>query len=298
MDGNIAGNNTAGILRHPYGLETKISKRWLMSFLFGLFVFLFLFVFQPFGLNSYPQGVLKLSLGYGLTTFVAMAILNIAVFSLLPHYFNEERWTVGKELTWSIINIAVIGLANVLFTGFAGIFDVSFANLLRYEFYTLVVGVFPVGINILIREARLKKKYETKSEAINTELEEHKKEYTVTTISEHLLTIPSDNINESLELKLVEFYYIRSSDNYIEVYYIKNGKGEKKLLRNSLKKVDELFQSHTQLFRCHKSYIVNLDKVACVSGNAQGYKLHLSDVDDIIPVSRQYNEKIKERLAR
>lgn len=298
MDGNIAGNNTAGILRHPYGLETKISKRWLMSFLFGLFVFLFLFVFQPFGLNSYPQRVLKLSLGYGLTTFVAMAILNIAVFSLLPHYFNEERWTVGKELTWSIINIAVIGLANVLFTGFADIFDVSFANLLRYEFYTLVVGVFPVGINILIREARLKKKYETKSEAINTELEEHKKEYTVTTISEHLLTIPSDNINESLELKLVEFYYIRSSDNYIEVYYIKNGKGEKKLLRNSLKKVDELFQSHTQLFRCHKSYIVNLDKVARVSGNAQGYKLHLSDMDDIIPVSRQYNEKIKERLAR
>jgi hypothetical protein len=297
MEGKKPGSNTAGILRHPYGLETMISKRWLMCFLFGLFVFLFLFVFQPFGLNSYPQGVLKLSLGYGLTTFVVMAILNIAVFSLLPDYFNEEHWTVGKDLGWSIINISVIGLANVLFTGFAGIFDISLANLLLYEFYTLVVGVFPVGINILIKEARLKRKYESNSEQINTELEEHKKEHTVAT-SEYLLTIPSDNINESLELHLNELYYIRSSDNYIEVYYIKNDREEKKLLRNSLKKVDELFQSHTQLFRCHKSYIVNLDKVKHVSGNAQGYKLHLSDMDAIVPVSRQYNEEIKERLAR
>jgi DNA-binding LytR/AlgR family response regulator len=71
----------------------------------------------------------------------------------------------------------------------------------------------------------------------------------------------------------------------------------KKLLRNSLKAVTESLVEHPQLFRCHKSYLVNLLNVVHVSGNAQGYKLHLLNTDFRVPVSRQHNEEIKKRLA-
>jgi DNA-binding LytR/AlgR family response regulator len=53
-------------------------------------------------------------------------------------------------------------------------------------------------------------------------------------------------------------------------------------------------QGKQNIYRCHKSYLVNLAKVNHVSGNAQGYKLHLKDVEDQIPVSRKLNEEIKE----
>lgn len=288
--------NIIQILRQPYGLETAVSNRWRMCVIFGLFVFLFLYIFQPFGLNGYPQGVLQLCLGYGLTTFVVMAILNIAIFSLFPGFFNEENWTVGRELTWTIINISVIGLANVIFTSFAGFFEFSLSSVLWYEFYTLVVGIFPAGINVLVKEARLKRRYETKSGEINTGIEEHKKELPIIT-REAVITILSDTANEELVLKLDTLYYIRSSDNYIEVYYAKGKDPMKKLLRNSLKRLEEITGEYPQLFRCHKSYMVNLDKVNHVSGNAQGYKLHLEGMDAIVPVSRQYNEAIRERLA-
>ena len=51
-----------------------------------------------------------------------------------------------------------------------------------------------------------------------------------------------------------------------------------------------------QFFRCHRTYLVNLDRVGHVSGNAQGYKLHLEGIDNLVPVSRSLNEEINLRL--
>ncbi len=47
------------------------------------------------------------------------------------------------------------------------------------------------------------------------------------------------------------------------------------------------------LIRCHRSYIMNPDKVIQVSGNAQGLKLELSNKTYQVPVSRKYIPEIK-----
>jgi DNA-binding LytR/AlgR family response regulator len=44
--------------------------------------------------------------------------------------------------------------------------------------------------------------------------------------------------------------------------------------------------------KCHRSCIVNLDKVVKVSGNAQGFKLHLKETDFVVPVARKYSEVV------
>ena len=48
------------------------------------------------------------------------------------------------------------------------------------------------------------------------------------------------------------------------------------------------------LVRCHRSYMVNLNKVKNISGNAQGLKLELINHSEIIPVSRKYIPIVKE----
>jgi DNA-binding LytR/AlgR family response regulator len=48
------------------------------------------------------------------------------------------------------------------------------------------------------------------------------------------------------------------------------------------------------LLRC--AYIVNLDQVLQLSGNAQGLRLHLKGIDTTIPVSRTLNNEIRARL--
>jgi DNA-binding LytR/AlgR family response regulator len=60
--------------------------------------------------------------------------------------------------------------------------------------------------------------------------------------------------------------------------------------------VEEALAPYPQFFRCHRAYIVNLAAVEHVSGNAQGYKLHLKDVAELIPVSRNLNSVLSSKL--
>jgi DNA-binding LytR/AlgR family response regulator len=283
-------------LHKPYRAETSIANRWIMALLFGGFVFLFLLVFQPFGLSNVPKDITLIALGYGLTTFVVMSTLNVALVSILPGFFNEEKWNVGRELFWNLTNIAVIGFANVVYSAYIGMAQLTPQSIFIFEFYTLAIGVFPIAVNVLFKESRLNKLFNTQSEMINAELDTHLKANVVTE-ENPLIRIASESVNDGLQIHLNDLYFIQSADNYVEVYYQNKNEISKKLLRNSLKKVSSDLIGHVQLFRCHKSYFVNLKKVTHVSGNAQGYKLHISGMEPLIPVSRQFNEEIKDRLC-
>lgn len=287
-------------MRRPLFLETSQAKRWLKALLFGLFVFIFLAIFQPFHLNTLSEKIFAAAFGFGLTTAAVIGITGAICLPLLPKFFSEERWTVGRQLLWSFAITAVVGLANVLFAARFGIVGWSLESILRMEFYTLAVGIFPVGISVLLKEARLKRRYERQSEEINSELEEHRiteKESSAINADDALITLSSENLSEHLSLKARDLLYVRSADNYVEIYYKSEHQIVKKLLRSSLKVVTEALRMHEQFFRCHKSYFVNLHKVERVSGNAQGYKLHMFGTTVKIPVSRQYNDVIKRRLT-
>jgi hypothetical protein len=283
-------------LKRPYVMAGSVAPRWRTCLLYSSFVFLFLAIFQPFGLSELPKGILTVSLGYGLTTLLVMAVLNIALPPLFPAYFSEDRWTVGREITWSLLNIGGIGLANLLYSRSVLFFPFSLKALLVMEGFTLAVGIFPIVVSTLLKEARLTRKYEQRSETMNQTLSEQASVLKEVPASAHI-TIPSENAGESFSLAPEEFLYIRSADNYLEIFYTGRQGTERKVIRNSLKAVSAALGEHAYLFRCHKSYLVNLKQVNHVSGNAQGYKLHLRGLDQPIPVSRQWNEEIKTRLA-
>ena len=87
--------------------------------------------------------------------------------------------------------------------------------------------------------------------------------------------------------------FFHAQDNYVIIHFIKDLQHVKEIIRTTLKKIkDDLNEQHN-LFHCHKSYIVNLDKVINVSGNAQGLKLHFDSINEIIPVSRQLHQEFK-----
>ncbi len=99
--------------------------------------------------------------------------------------------------------------------------------------------------------------------------------------------------NHTIAIPQMDLYYIESSGNYIEVVEKNNFKGH--LLRSSLKEIE---QKYTQLYRCHKSYLVNLDNIKSISGNSKGYELSFYNSNiRKIPVARDKGEYIKEKLS-
>lgn len=279
------------LLKEPHPVEPSIQKRLYTCIVFGVFVFLFLFVFRPFGLNELPTGILPIALGYGFTCFVVMVVLNIAIPRLTPHFFNEENWTLGKELFWISVNIFCIGIANAVYTSFALGWHLSIQQIAVFEGFTLAIGCIPTSVMVWMKHNQLRIKYQEQAQELNNEL--HTENHAETT---GLVTLTSENRNEDIALSVNNLIVIRSAENYVEVIYMVDAATKKQLLRNTLKNISQQLEAYPSLLRCHKSYLVNLDKVIKISGNAQGYKLHLESIDEPVPVSRNLNEEIIKRL--
>jgi DNA-binding LytR/AlgR family response regulator len=99
-------------------------------------------------------------------------------------------------------------------------------------------------------------------------------------------------------IKKEDLLYLESSENYVSICYLNKNKVSKYLLRDTLKKAEENF-SGTEIIRCHRSYIVNFEKVKVIRKDKDGLKLEL-DVPSIIeiPVSKTYFNSVMQTFAK
>lgn len=286
----------SNILSRPYPFDISSKKRGIDALVFSTFVFLFLYIFQPFQIGNFKEHTLTVSIGYGVVCLIFMILLNIVFPKLVPSYFDESKWTTGRQIFWTFINVFLIGMANFFFSTFLNIIPFSVEGILRFQFFTIAVGAFPIVISTLINQARLQAQYDKKSADINANLSKNENQYRESeNRHQEKITIPSQYAQDDLKIELNQLLFIRAADNYVEVYFVENKQIQKILLRNSLKALEDTLEMK-QIFRCHKSYLVNLDQVIRVSGNAQGYKLHLKACDELIPVSRANNDFLKKHF--
>ena len=87
--------------------------------------------------------------------------------------------------------------------------------------------------------------------------------------------------------------YVEAEGNYVKIVYRKNEKCTQKMLRATMKQVEEVSRPFSYIVKSHRAFLVNLCAVSKVSGNSQGYRLFLYDCEDSIPVSRAYSKEVK-----
>ncbi|MEL6944514.1 MAG: LytTR family transcriptional regulator DNA-binding domain-containing protein [Bacteroidota bacterium] len=280
------------ILNRPYYFEENDRRRWRTVIFISLFVFLFLAIFQPFQLSTYPKAKLPVFLSFGAITFFVCAVFAIALPKIFTKYYSAERWTTGKEIAYRLLMIAFIGFGNTLYAVWMSFISRFWEALLYFEIYTFAVALFPILFIVFITEKLENQKHELLSNTLMTQkqLSPQKERQNSNVL------ITASNKKVALELDPQNIYYLKSEANYIEVIYEQNEKFEKTLLRNTLTAMEKQFQDFEYLFRCHKSYLVNLNQVERISGNAQGLKIHFDGLEEIIPVSRKYNEVLKSQF--
>ena len=96
-----------------------------------------------------------------------------------------------------------------------------------------------------------------------------------------------------LSLNPENLYYIESDDNYIKVWYTDNKTELKQyMLRCRLKTVEESFRG-AGLVRCNRKYIVNINKVATLRKESEGYVLDLAnEAIPPLPVTKTYTDNV------
>jgi len=107
-----------------------------------------------------------------------------------------------------------------------------------------------------------------------------------------LLICTDDKGLVCFSIQMDALFYIESDTNYITIFYMNHEKLDKYLMRSSLRKVLEE-NKNNNLMRCHRSYIVNFEKVKMYKKDKEGGQIELShDSLPAIPVSKSYLENV------
>lgn len=280
------------VLFQPYPLTFNTRQKVLTAVLAGLFVCLFLLIFQPFGTHSWPNSSKWLIFaGYGLITTVVMFGWE-AIHLYYLHRNNEEKWRVWMEMLSIFLLVTAIGAANWLYGCMLGFSDFKISNLWSYMRMTYLIGIFPSVFIPLINYIQKLKRHTIKSEQLNQQIKTGKTR-TEKTETSSLIQLVAENEKDTFSCPLKSLYSISSTDNYASImfYEPETASLRKHLIRSSLHRLEAQLKQE-QVMRCHRSHIVNLRQVEKTSGNAQGYQLHFPLDHPPVPVSRKYATEV------
>lgn len=274
--------------RLPYPYYYSFKRSLLFSICSGVFVFLFLLIFQPFGTYHFehPNKTLLLA-GYGLIALLVMIVCFVIIPFLFPKVFCEEQWTIGRQLT--LLALLIICLATACYFYNINFFNYAFSwkNWSYFIWLTTSVGFFPFLVITLLDYYLKFKKYSLPTTTLDY------KEGPRPSIDKNLYVLSDEAHKDKVVFSFEELLFIKSDDNYIEVY-LRKGKidFEKKLIRCALKAA-ELKLDDPHLIRCHRSYLVNMRNCSSINGNSQGYRLVFDGVPEHIPVSRSKSDEVR-----
>jgi hypothetical protein len=275
------------MLKRPFPAMTDSSQRWRSALLIGLFVFAFLYVFRPFGLENVQGGLFIVTLIYGLITAACLLVNQFLLPALFPGFYEESQWNVGKEMLQSMANIMLIAICNFLFSAYLKFFPWSTQTFLLFIGFTLAVGIFPVAAQVLIRRNIYHRRHIEAVLADNRILEEKG----MPTLANQEVIIKSEDEKIAFRGPSSEVLALASAGNYVEIHL---REGKPILARNALSSIEEELPS--SYFRTHRSWIVNLEAIQKVDGNARGYVVKFETERPEVPVSRSKLKSFDEAL--
>ena len=295
-------NGILELFSRPFPIMEDWQMRWVVILFHGIFVAIFLVLFKPFQ-DLFLTDSFFINVGFGLVVSAALAFNHFLISNILP--FDLKKWTIGKSIAWTMYDVLTVIIAVFIYknywTDFAAF---TWNDLWRISYSTLLLAIIPVMISTILLENWLLRRNLRRASQLQKTVQKNVQEQKPAVIAQQintnnadLLTLYADNKNEWFKIRPKDLILLESSDNYVCIYYLDKEKVQKKLLRSTLTKLEEQIDLPA-IFRCHRSFMVNLHQIKQVKGNSRGLQLDLLDLEQTIPVSRKYVKEIQAKLEQ
>jgi len=276
----------------PSYLYDKANINRLIFFT-AIFALLFVNIFQPFGSRAWYPNIsdFKYFFFSSLIILIGMLVVVISRYILLQ-YVRKHSLTYFQYALWVMAEILAMSLFYSLFTkfipeeglkrDFVEIFHKSTVN-------TSLVLLLPYSILWL---------YFSWSDKNNLLQKIAEEDQHTGAQRKNSIAFPDEKGELRITIMLENLLYIDSSDNYVTIHYLNKSKLSHFLIRNTLKWMDDNLTNDSQLVRCHRSYIVNLDQVKVIRKDKGGIMMELDIVNTPdIPVSASYYERVMSKFS-
>ena len=240
-------------------LNPSIKHHLVIGFFISIWGFIFAFFIKPFDDGSLNFQIwLYISIGFSIITFLCYGLIAIIQKKI---YQKLLKWNIGFEIA------SLILFYLLYFTGTYSYYKSSFLNG-GYDFFMFFRVIILKVALILTPIIVLARIYSIKLIPIKNEN----------------ITIKGENKLDVLKINKLDLVCVSNSQNYVEIYYIQEGKLKRKLIRASLKKIQNDFGF---LIQVHRSHLINPTHfIAWKNQNT----ISLTQIE--IPISKNYKEQI------
>ncbi len=264
--------------------SNNLAKIVLVQF---LLIFVTLYLFKPFTINTS-----ELRLNY-LTICCLHALLPASIIfgyiAMLTRFRKRHQindWTLKKEFLNIAMIFLIIGLASFLLRNliYANPDNVSWRYL-----WIEIRNAYLAGIVFCLYLISAKIYFNAVS---NKSPGYDALPITSTPVNRHLTSPP---IFIKAHVRIDDFYFrtddllfAKADGNYVTLTMIDDDGLKNELKRISLKQFETQLTAYPYLLRCHRAYLLNVQRVVKLSGNSQGYLISFDRTEDKVPVSRAY----------
>lgn len=267
-----------------------LEKRNIITLILftATFALIFINVYAPFGVDVWFNVTRWTLLLY--SSIITLTGVLVVVISRIIMYHSRHRFTIRlwQYLIWVMAEVFFMGL-------FYSLYQKMILADVRFLPDIVVVSVQNTALVLLLPYSVLwlyfswsenKRKLESFGQA---QVQESQK---------GMIHFNDERGILRLSVKTEHLLYLEAADNYIYIHFLDNGQTERHLLRNNLKKLSEEL-GNSPLVRCHRSFMINSDKVKLIRRGKDGLLLEL-DLPDLltVPVSKTYVNEVMHAFTR
>ena len=271
----------------PYLNEKQNIVR--LVFFTSIFALVFINIYSPFGADRWFN-VTRLQFFTYSSLIILTGVLVVVISRIIMYYVSKKHSImIWQFLFWIFAEVLSMAMSYALFEKYLLGDSRLFTDLVRISSRnTALVLLFPYSVSWLYFSWRDKKE----------QIERMTDGQIIPSSVRNMIPFYDEKGILKFSVKKENLLYLESDENYVSICYINKDKVSKYLLRDTLKKIEETF-SGSEIVRCHRSYIVNFEKVKVIRREKDGLKLGFDNplVTDI-PVSKTYIDTVMETFSK
>jgi DNA-binding LytR/AlgR family response regulator len=268
------------------------GRRNIVSFILftAVFALVFINIYAPFGVDKWLEST-DLQLFVYSSIVILIGMLVIVLSRVLMHAFTRKNAiSFGKYALWIAGEILTLALVYALIQWFFLHVGNDFIQVLRNSVrITTFIILLPYVIFWLY--ASFKDKYmmleQMESNRSGQPIPGNPFEKRIST-PHSLVSFCDEKGTLKFSVKREDLLYVEAADNYIIIYYEDNQKPLKYMIRSTLKRIEQELPN-AGLVRCHRSFMVNMDKVKVIRKEKEGLVIGFETVVNVaVPISKTY----------
>lgn len=255
------------------------------------FAFLFIVIYKPFNVEHWAE----VSRFVFIACVLGIVLLGMSIAAIsrviMCYYAKKHSVTYFKYIVWGVVELVLMSVAFTICSTLTGVqLDIVEAfekSLLNTSLILLIPYIVCItALTLQDRNERLRQIEDDYDRAMQQRTE-----------GKGIISFYDERDELQLSVAKDNLLYVESADNYIYIWYLKNNLPKKQVLRNTLKRTAELL-SDTNVMRCHRGYMVNMEQVKVLRREKENFYLELGyeGVKDI-PVSKTYGEAVLKWLS-